>query len=1339
MGGGGSLQHQQVVDPDRPRFHVHPPQGWMNDPNGPVYYKGRYHMFYQHLPNACEWAFGIVWGHAVSSDLVHWEHLPPALVPTPGTLDADGCFSGSCVLDSDGTPVLLYTGVRLRSNESAGELPPPEHDLGMVWIETQLAAVPEDPDDELLIRWRKVPSPFLHLPPSHLQLTGWRDPFIFVTNTAASPVDDDGGFSANGYSQELRMLIGSGLKGQGGTALVYKSRSLLEGWELEGTLCEAQNTDTGVVWECPLLVALDPVPRHLRAPAKQLPPAWLVAAHQAAAGGGSMHSSAGEAESGGGFGSVNSMSQESTGPAIGNGTAGTAGSGTIAALGSHRKLRLGPAGALAAQASSAAAGGQPSDDPPVGAIPGTGSGTKQSIAAVPAAAPAAAEEAAGPIAAAGEGKQLGAGGGEEGGEDGSDECSAAGGAEGATEAADVPAAFAFAQHQRADSFAFDRDLSLDDLAQAEEAASAVTAWQQQAASAGGSAAASGITSPAAHGLAAQPAADIAPAAATAASAAAAAAGPDLDAPSDAAALPPGRRGRRMLPDAKLLLESAATLEDWSAPTSQAASPVQPLSGTGTPEGKPSPDKPQRAQQAVPPPPRLDLSPPGRRGGQAGAADQAQQAQQAQQAHHEEDRFAAAFSQIRGIRARTRSKERLLPGSGCKGQPAGAAAHEAHADLEPSASGATEADTPVPPERQWHFFTVSPDAPTNPVLYWMGHVQDTEAARFELETAKGPYRLDLGDVLYAPNVCQDDKGRWLLWGWLQERRKMGSYNYAGCLTLPRELHCTEDGRLVQAPIPELVQLRQGAPYQQHGVRVPAEECIALKCAPAAPALDIELTLDRGSAFAAGLLFRSHEAEADGGTALIYDWERNTLEAIFNVPPNWQPQAAAQAVPQSARHSGTGEQEAFDPAILLTPRPGGIVSRTPSMIFSPEGMGMGRGFDSLTASPRTATESLAGEQSSVSGVVLSPQSGISIAGAPQPPPLDLGIPGLVPPPHLAGDLAGSAASGVSDLSAAAAFGRSLPRSLSAIPAGFLTAGGGGGGGGGRALQPGGLPTGGGLRRSVSDVRLGIPRVSSHSSLQGYATSLPRVGGGTTPRLAGGLSPRHSPQAPQPIGEDTDADLDFLLDELAAPMREAPPPVVEPRRVGGPLPLMQANQPIHLRILVDHSCVEVYTGTGEVLSTRIYRGQAPHDCADAGISFIAFGGAALVKSCSTWEMGSAWEHPAAAEPLAAKAAAATAAAKASSPKQAAVAAAAGERSPGGSAAASPAAPAAPAAPAPSGPDGIVDLEAGAGAEAAEQQRAAAAAAAAAADALLDDLVACVSPHCSAPILAGAAFAAS
>lgn len=99
--------------------------------------------FYQHIINGCEWDFGIVWGHAVSSDLVHWEHLPPALMPTPGGLDADGCFSGCCIIDRDGTPTIMYTGVRLRSNPDCGPLPPQECDLNLPFIESQLIAVPE--------------------------------------------------------------------------------------------------------------------------------------------------------------------------------------------------------------------------------------------------------------------------------------------------------------------------------------------------------------------------------------------------------------------------------------------------------------------------------------------------------------------------------------------------------------------------------------------------------------------------------------------------------------------------------------------------------------------------------------------------------------------------------------------------------------------------------------------------------------------------------------------------------------------------------------------------------------------------------------------------------------------------------------------------------------------------------------------------------------------------------------------------------------------------------------------------------------------------------------------
>lgn len=108
-------------------------------------YRGKYHLFYQHLPQGCEWAFGLVWGHSVSTDLVHWQHLPHAVVPTARSLDADGCFSGCATVDTDGTPILLYTGVRLRTNADAPPLPPPDCDLSLPFIEAQLFATPSNP------------------------------------------------------------------------------------------------------------------------------------------------------------------------------------------------------------------------------------------------------------------------------------------------------------------------------------------------------------------------------------------------------------------------------------------------------------------------------------------------------------------------------------------------------------------------------------------------------------------------------------------------------------------------------------------------------------------------------------------------------------------------------------------------------------------------------------------------------------------------------------------------------------------------------------------------------------------------------------------------------------------------------------------------------------------------------------------------------------------------------------------------------------------------------------------------------------------------------------------
>lgn len=100
-------QPQVLADDDYPRWHLAPVTGLMNDPNGFIWFAGRYHLFYQWNPLGCDHRYKC-WGHWSSADLVQWQHEPMALMPDE-EYDRNGCYSGSAV-DDQGVLTLCYTG-----------------------------------------------------------------------------------------------------------------------------------------------------------------------------------------------------------------------------------------------------------------------------------------------------------------------------------------------------------------------------------------------------------------------------------------------------------------------------------------------------------------------------------------------------------------------------------------------------------------------------------------------------------------------------------------------------------------------------------------------------------------------------------------------------------------------------------------------------------------------------------------------------------------------------------------------------------------------------------------------------------------------------------------------------------------------------------------------------------------------------------------------------------------------------------------------------------------------------------------------------------------------------
>lgn len=153
-----------------PAYHLAQPRGWLNDPNGLLFFKGVWHVFYQADAALSPIPLRQGWAHAASRDLAHWVRLPFALRPGPEPYDAGGVWTGGATV-VDGVPRILYTCV---SGPAFS-------------FQQQCAAVPADPGDPLLRAWTKLgPVPTLALPPggTHSQ---FRDPTAGLAVAAAAP------------------------------------------------------------------------------------------------------------------------------------------------------------------------------------------------------------------------------------------------------------------------------------------------------------------------------------------------------------------------------------------------------------------------------------------------------------------------------------------------------------------------------------------------------------------------------------------------------------------------------------------------------------------------------------------------------------------------------------------------------------------------------------------------------------------------------------------------------------------------------------------------------------------------------------------------------------------------------------------------------------------------------------------------------------------------------------------------------------------------------------------------------------------------------------------------
>ncbi|WJX79527.1 Invertase [Trifolium repens] len=204
-----SVSTLSVKELHRTGYHFQPPRNWIN---GPMYYNGYYHLFYQYNPKGSVWG-NIVWAHSISKDLINWKALEPAIYPSK-PFDKYGCWSGSATIIPGKGPIILYTGV-----------------IDENMTQVQCYAIPEDINDPFLRKWVKPDrgNPIL-IADKGVNGSAFRDPTT----------------AWKGKSGHWKMLVGSRRKHRG-MAYLYRSRDFMKWVRAKHPIHSAQ---TGM-WECP--------------------------------------------------------------------------------------------------------------------------------------------------------------------------------------------------------------------------------------------------------------------------------------------------------------------------------------------------------------------------------------------------------------------------------------------------------------------------------------------------------------------------------------------------------------------------------------------------------------------------------------------------------------------------------------------------------------------------------------------------------------------------------------------------------------------------------------------------------------------------------------------------------------------------------------------------------------------------------------------------------------------------------------------------------------------------------------------------------------------------------